>query len=405
MVILQTLKRSARMETLEKLFRMKKKLIVGLMSGTSADGIDAALVEIRGSGEKSLLRLLAYETYDYPRGYKQFLLKNSDTLTARLDDITRLDMLIATFFADAVKKIIRKANKHHDEIDLIGSHGQTIHHLPVTQKMFGKNIRGTMQIGNPSAIAKLTGIITVGDFRTGDVAVGGTGAPLVPLYDFLMLRSKKVIRAILNIGGIANITLLPKNCSIDHVLAFDTGPGNMVIDKLMQQFYNKPFDKNGETASEGKILPSLLFWLAQHKYFNLRPPKSTGREMFGDDFVKSILKKADGARKKDIISTVTEFTALSIYESYLKFIQPKRRIQELIVSGGGVHNKYIMGALRRYFDGISIITTDAAKIPIDAKEAMCFALLANETISGNPGNVPGATGAKKQTVLGTICLP
>ncbi len=393
------------MELLEKLFRKKNKLIVGLMSGTSADGIDAVLVKIQCSGTTSIVRQLTFETYPYPKGFKNLLLENSDAKTARLDDITRLDMLIAFFFADAVKKIVRKASKRISEIDLIGSHGQTIHHLPINKKMFGKFVRSTMQIGNPSIIAKLTGVVTIGDFRVGDVAVGGSGAPLVPLFDFLMLRSDKVNRAVLNIGGIANITILPRNCSINRVTAFDTGPGNMIIDRLMKKFYNKPFDKNGETASEGKILPSLLFWLIQHPYFRIKPPKSTGREMFGESFVEDIQTKTRRANKEDIITTVTEFTALSIYESYLKFIRPKMKIQELIVSGGGVHNSYIMNALKRYFEGVKVRTTDEMNISSDAKEAICFALLANETISGNPGNIPGATGAKKQTILGTICLP
>jgi anhydro-N-acetylmuramic acid kinase len=393
------------MEKLEKLFGKKKKLVVGLMSGTSADGIDAALVEITNSGTKSIVRQLAFNTYPYPAGYKQFLLKNSNTQTAKLDDITRLDMLIASFFADAVKNVIRKAGRHIGEIDLIGSHGQTIHHLPAATKMFGKSIRSTLQIGNTSAIAKLTGIITVGNFRTGDIAVGGTGAPLVPLYDYIILRSPKFDRAILNIGGIANITSLPKKCSINRVLAFDTGPGNMLIDRLMYHLYNKQYDKKGEIALSGKILPRILYKLSQHPYLKLKPPKSTGREMFGDEIVKSIIRQSHGNKKKDIITTVAEFTALSIYQSYLMFIKPKNNIQELIVSGGGVHNQYIMEALKRYFNQTDVRTTSELGISVDAKEAVCFALLANETISGNPGNVPGATGANRQTILGTICLP
>jgi anhydro-N-acetylmuramic acid kinase len=173
----------------------------------------------------------------------------------------------------------------------------------------------------------------------------------------------------------------------------------------MQKFYHQPFDKNGEIATEGKILPLLLFWLMQHPYFRMKPPKSTGREMFGESFAEEIQTKTRRADKKDIITTLTEFTALSIYESYLKLIRPKNKIHELIVSGGGVHNFYIMNALKRYFDNVNVRTTDEMKISSDSKEAICFALLANETISGNPGNIPGATGAKKQTILGTICLP
>ncbi|MBI5022185.1 MAG: anhydro-N-acetylmuramic acid kinase [Ignavibacteriales bacterium] len=392
------------MEVLIKLFNKKKKIVVGLMSGTSADGIDAALVEVSGSGENSHLRLIKFITVPYPKGYKEVLLKNSDERTAKLDEMARLDMLIAEFFADAVKKLSRKSEIPMNKIDLIGSHGQTIHHLPNPIQLFGKNIRSTMQIGNPSAIAKLTGIVTVGDFRMGDVAVGGTGAPLVPYFDFIMFRSKKINRALLNIGGIANITVLPKNCNINQVTAFDTGPGNMIVDGLIKKLYNQAFDKNGEVASSGKLTPLLLQQLITHPYLRMPPPKSTGRELFGKNIIDAILNKHKSAPKQDIIATVTEFTALSIYLNYLEFVQPKTKIDELLVSGGGVHNKYMMDALKRYFGNIKVGTVENI-IPSDAKEAVCFAMLANELISGNPTNMPSVTGAKKRTLLGTIALP
>jgi len=351
------------------------------------------------------LKQLAFKTFQYPTGYKQFLLRNSDPATARLDDITRLNMLIAEFSATAVKKIAQTAGKRLETINLIGSHGQTIQHLPLPHRFWGTHVRSTFQIGSPAAIAKLTGIITVGDFRTGDVAVGGNGAPLVPLFDFLMLRSRTVNRAALNIGGIANITILPKRCTINDVIAFDTGPGNMTIDELMRQFFRVPYDKNGNTASNGKIVPSLLRNLLSHPYMKIKPPKSTGREMFGRKFISKILSLTKGVKKEDIIATVTEFTALTVYQHYLQFIRPRCRLDELFVSGGGVHNRYLMNALQRYFDGIAVLTTNHLNIDADAKEAICFALLANETIAGNPGNIPGATGAWKQTILGSICLP
>lgn len=393
------------MKTLERLFRKNKKLVVGLMSGTSADGIDAALVEIRGSGTKSAVKLIAFETYSYPRGFKEFLLKNSNATTAQLDEIARLDMLIAQLFAEAVRKIVRKSGKRMSAIDLIGSHGQTIHHLPILNKLFGHQVRSTMQIGNPSIIAKLTGVVTVGDFRVGDVAVGGTGAPLVPLFDFLMLRSDRFNRGILNIGGIANLTILPKKCSLDNVVAFDTGPGNMLIDYLAQKLFRRPFDEFGMIALKGKINPSLLKWMIEHPYLKQPIPKSTGREMFGEEFARNILKRSRNFDRKDIITTVTEFTALSIYHHYIQFIQPRTKIQELIVSGGGVKNIFIMNSLQRYFGNVRILTSDEMQIPSDAKEAICFALLANETISGNHGNIPNATGAQRSTSLGVIALP
>lgn len=375
------------------------------MSGTSADGIDAVVVEITGNGRQTTVREIASAIYSFPRGYKKFLLQNSDPDTARLDDLTRLNVLIAELFAEAAGKIAKSAGKRLSEIDLIGSHGQTVQHLPVAKVIFGRKIRATLQLGDPSVIAKRTGIVTVGNFRMGDIAVGGSGAPLVPLFDFLMLTSKTKNRLVLNIGGIANFTVLPRSCSINQVLAFDTGPGNMVIDALVQRLYHKNFDTRGIIASSGKIVPALLNRLRVHPYLTMKPPKSTGRELFGKEFVKNLLQNSRGIHSRDIIATVTEFTALSIFESYLRFVLPKISVDEILISGGGTRNPYMMDALRRYFGKMEMKTTDDVQISSDAKEAICFALLANETISGNPGNIPGSTGARKLTALGAICLP
>jgi anhydro-N-acetylmuramic acid kinase len=393
------------MNTLERLFRKKIRLVIGLMSGTSADGLDAVLVRITGSGSSTRIEQLMHDTFPFPRGYRTFLLKNSEAATAKIDEIARLDMCIAMFSADAVARLIRRAGLSHSEIDLIGSHGQTIHHCPEQKTLFGKPVRATFQIGNPSAIAKLTGIVTVGDFRAGDIAAGGTGAPLVPLFDYLMIRSNLYNRAALNIGGIANITLLPKRSGLQRVEAFDTGPGNMVIDSLTKRFFRRPFDRNGEIALAGRSHPPLLRSLLRHPYLLKNPPKSTGRELFGEDFIRRILSTSRGVDPQDIITTVTEFTALSIHNSYLRFIRPRLKIDELIVSGGGVHNRFLMETLRRTFDRVRVRTADELGIPSDAKEAICFALLANETIAGHPGNIPRATGAARQTILGTISLP
>ncbi|HYQ87177.1 MAG TPA: anhydro-N-acetylmuramic acid kinase [Bacteroidota bacterium] len=389
----------------KKVQRRNKRLVVGLMSGTSADGIDAVLVEVAGSGARTRFRRLAFETFPYPPGFKAFILKNSDPHTARLDDLARLNVLIALLFSDAAKGIIRTAGKTPSEVDLIGSHGQTIRHLPEPLRMFGRTVRSTLQIGSPAVIAKATGILTVGDFRLADIGVGGAGAPLVPYVDYLFLRSRRVNRLALNIGGIANVTVLPKNCSLDKVFAFDTGPGNMVIDSLTEIFFRKPFDAGGSIAAAGAIIPSLLAWMVRHPYLAKRPPKSTGREVFGKPFVKKLIRRAHGRSGRDMITTASEFTALSVYLGYRRFIRGKMKAQELLVSGGGARNPYIMDALRRYFSGLKISTTDETLLPADAKEAICFALLANETISGNTANVPGATGAVRPTILGTICPP
>lgn len=375
------------------------------MSGTSADGIDAVLLRVDGNGVETKFKQLSFTTVKYPQGFKEFLLRNSNPQTVRLDDIARLNILVGEYFADAVKNVVRRAGKQPSGIDLIGSHGQTIAHFPGSRKMFGKSISATLQIGDPSVIAKHTGVVTVGDFRVADVAVGGSGAPLVPYVDYLLFRSKTKNRALLNIGGIANITVLPRNCALSDVFAFDTGPGNMIIDALMQRFYNKSFDKDGRMARSGTLIPGLLRWLMRHPYFSKRPPKSTGREMFGEQFVRQLVRKATGLKKQEIIATVTAFTPLSVYDAYIRFILPHMKLDELFVSGGGAHNPVIVEYLKRSFSRVRVETVETVGMSSDAKEAICFALLANEAIAGNPANVLGATGAKRSTVLGKICLP
>ncbi|MDP1677276.1 MAG: anhydro-N-acetylmuramic acid kinase [Bacteroidota bacterium] len=396
------------MSKLSFLQAKKKKLVVGLMSGTSVDSIDAVLVEISGSGTSIRFKQIAFYTHQYPNGYKKFVVQNSLPGSGSVDTLSTLNILSAHFFVDAVKALAKKAKVPLTGIDLIGSHGQTIHHLPEYRTLFGKKVHSTLQIGDPSTIAKLTGIVTVGDFRTGDMALGGQGAPLVPYFDYIAFRSTKKNRALLNIGGIANITLLKKNCSVTDVSAFDTGPGNMVIDALMNKMYNKPFDHHGNIASRGKILSGLLETLLHHPYFVRPLPKSTGREMFGDAFVEKILKKQlKNIRGEDIIATATEFTAITIYDQFNRFLRKRLQsemLDELIVSGGGSKNGVLMDTLQRYFSPTQIITSDSLGVSSDAKEALCFAILANETVAGNNSNIPNVTGASHGTILGKICL-
>lgn len=379
------------------------------MSGTSADGIDAALLHVRGSGMSTRFRLRGFTTVPYPRGLREFLFENSDPETARLHDVARLNILLGELFAQAARRVVWLGGKRMADVDLIGSHGQTIAHDPHLVRMFGKRIRATLQIGDPSVIAKRTGVVTVGDFRVADVAVGGSGAPLVPYVDYLLFRSRNKNRALLNIGGIANITVLPKNCMLNDVIAFDTGPGNMLIDALMRRLYKLPFDRDGRAAARGKLIPRLLSWLMSHPYLAKHPPKSTGREMFGETFAEKILhqlsRMARRVIKEDVVATVSMFTALSVYDAYLRYIRPRGKLDELFICGGGGRNRYLVNLLQNLFDGVRVDVVDALGMNADAKEAICFALLANETIAGNPGNVPSATGAKRTTVLGKICLP
>jgi len=374
------------------------------MSGTSADGIDAALVRVSGSGVGTHLTQLDFGTYPYPAGLRSLILENSLPGTGSVDLLCELNVVIAHFFADAVKKIARKARVQLSDIDLIGSHGQTVHHLPQLKRIFGKTIRSGLQIGDPATIAKLTGITTVGDFRTGDMAVGGQGAPLVPYFDYLMFRSKTKNRILLNLGGIANFTALPKKCSVEDVVAFDTGPANMVIDGLMLELYGRKFDRNGSIAQSGWVATDLLSELMTHPYFKQRPPKSTGREVFGKMILPKILKHRRTLEKEDLIATATRWTALSVFDQYKRFIEKRMSADEVLVSGGGAHNRSVMTGLQECFHPVPVKKIESIGFSSDAKEAVCFAVLANETICEHPSNVPRVTGASRPVILGKICL-
>jgi anhydro-N-acetylmuramic acid kinase len=392
------------MHQLHRLQGKKKKLIIGLMSGTSADGIDAVLLRVSGSGIRTSFKQLAFISCPYPSKLRKLILRNSSADSSSVEEISHLNLILGEFFADAAARVTKRAGYKLSDVDLIGSHGQTIHHLPNLWRFAGKRIRATLQIGDPAVIAKRTGIITIGDFRVGDIALGGQGAPLVPYIDYLLFRSRTISRGLLNIGGIANITILPKNSGVDDIRAFDTGPGNMVIDALTRRFYQQPYDKSGNFAMRGKVSRSFLRRLGEDPFLRRKPPKSTGREEFGEGFVSRVLRQGASLTKLNLLATVTEFTAYSVYQNYKMFVEKKTRLDELIVSGGGAHNRAIIAGLRRYFTFAQVRTIEDYGISSDAKEAICFALLANETIAGNPGNVPNVTGAKKLTILGKICL-
>jgi len=390
-----------------KLQNKKSKIIIGLMSGTSLDGIDCVLCKIKNPGTETKIKVINFITFPFPKGLKEVLIENSTPGKGNVTEISKLNFLLAHIYADAVKEIAKKSKISLTKIDLIGSHGQTIQHLPQKENYFGYKFGSTLQIGDPAVIAKLTGITTVGDFRPGDMALGGEGAPLVPYFDYLLFNSKSRNRALLNIGGISNITILEKNANPNDVLAFDTGAGNMLIDFLAKKLFNKEYDVNGNFAEQGKINERLLKELIKKDNFiTKKPPKSTGRERYGMAFIEILLKKFKKISKYDIITTVTDFSAYSVYRNYELFIKNKIKIDELFVSGGGAKNKFLLKRLKKYFGlSVDIKTIDSLGISSDAKEAICFAVLANETISGNPSNIPKVTGAKKQTILGKICLP
>ncbi len=377
----------------------------GLMSGTSADGVDAAVVRFTRAGGNHRVELLGFKTYPYPPGFRRRLLKNSDPATADLAELSALNILTAELFSDALLRLLASLRIATRDVNFIGSHGQTVGHFPARRKLFGYEVRSTLQIGHPSVIAKRTGVTTVGDFRIADVALGGSGAPLVPLCDHLLHGSRTLNRAALNIGGIANVTVLPRGGAPGDVVAFDTGPGNMLIDRLAERFFSKPFDRDGAVARRGSIIPALLKRMSAHPYVKLAPPKSTGREAFGDAYLSGLLKEFGKETPEDLVATVTEFTAMSVYLAHLLHVRKRDFPEELIVSGGGARNAYLLDALRRYFHPARVMASDETGIPSDAKEAICFALLAWRTLRGRPGNIPAVTGARRLSVLGVICPP
>ncbi len=391
---------------LKKLIELKEKnpkIIVGLMSGTSVDGVDVAVVEVKNSGKETQIKTLGWKVFPFPADLKAMILKNSHPETSRVDEICRLNFLLAQIYADSILKTLNEIGLSVNDVDLIGSHGQTIQHLPDEVEMFGYRVKATLQIGDPGVITKLTGIPVVGNFRVGDMALGGEGAPLAPYFDYLIFSSRDLNRLLLNTGGIANFTILKKNANAEDIIAFDTGPGNMVVDALVRIFFGKNYDEDGEIAQRGNVSDELLEKMSRHPFIKRKPPKSTGRETFGSDFVSQVLKWSQelSLKPEDIIATATEFTVYAIYKNYELFVKPEVKIDEVIVSGGGAKNKFMLSLLSRYFK-IPVRLSDEFGIPSDIKEAVCFAVLANETISGNPSNIKSVTGAKEMTVLGGV---
>lgn len=378
--------------------------IIGLISGTSTDGIDAALVQITGLGLQAKLRPIEFESYPYPSKLRQKLLEVAQK--GRVDEICHLNFYLGELFARAAIKIAAKAGVARTEIDLIGSHGQTIHHLPDEKREKGFRIRSTLQIAEPSVIAERTGITTVADFRPRDIAAGGHGAPLTPYLHWILFHHPERARLVVNIGGISNITYLPAKGESSEVLAFDTGPGNMLIDGIMEQSSNRRrrMDWNGATASRGMANGELLKRLMRHPFIRQAPPKTTGREAFGQHFVHEVIRSAKrlGIRLQDILATVTAFTAQSVAFNCQRFILPKAELAEVIVGGGGTKNATLMAMLKEALAPITVLPFEAFQLDSKAIEAMAFALLAYETIMGEPNNLPAATGARHSVVMGKI---
>ncbi len=383
--------------------RGRGTLALGVMSGTSADGIDVALV--RTSGQKASLENFA--AFPFPRQVQKAILKLGEGRPITTGEISQLNFLLGELFAGAALAACRKFRIAPAQISVIGSHGQTVFHQGMPTRFNGQRVASTLQIGDPSVIAVRTGITTVGDFRPADMAAGGQGAPLVPFVDFLLYRHPRIGRVALNVGGIANVTVIPAGAKLDDVFAFDTGPGNMVIDALVRHFTHgrKGFDRSAEMAAKGRLLPGLLQTLLRDRYFSKFPPKTAGREQYGEKYLRALLSHGEARRAdpEDVIRTATILTALSILDAFHRFIAPKAKIGELIVSGGGAHNPLLIAQLESGLSAARVREAGELGVPGDAKEAFAFAVLANETLHKRPANVPGATGAKKAVVLGKIC--
>ena len=381
-----------------------ERLIVGIMSGTSADGVDAALLRVRGSGEALSWRLLRHETLHYSVKVRDMIRRCSEPGSGDAASICRLNVLLGELFARAVAHVAERGGVDPKSIDLIGSHGQTLQNLPGPVTITGITVRSSLQVGEPAVIAERTGVTTVANFRAGDLAAGGQGSPLESYIDFLLFRNRSRGRLVINIGGVASLTAIPANAPADRVLGFDTGPGNMVIDGLVSHMTGgrEAFDHGGRYGRMGKVAEELLARLLDHPYLVTPPPKSCGREEFGLPFLESILKENAALPPNDLIATATRFTAESIAFACRRYIMPHNVYEEAIVSGGGARNDLLMEQLRAAIPELSIKESDEYGLPASAKEAASFALLANEAIHGASNNLPSVTGAARPAILGAI---
>ena len=382
------------------LFNKKSRIVIGVLSGTSVDGVDTVLLKVRGNGINTKIDVLDFESYPIKKELKEYILKCSSKNTGNAENICKLNFLVGHLFAQSIKKLISRNNLLTKDIDLIGSHGQTIYHYPFNIKLFSFNSKSTLQVGDISVISNQTGITTVGDFRTADVSVNGDGAPLVPYLDYILFSSRTLNRVLVNIGGVSNVTFLKRSGKQDDVTAFDSGPGNMMIDYLTKKFFSKKYDKDGRISSKGKINPELFKLIcSKDRFYKKNPPKSTGREYYSEKFIEDILRTSGNILPEDIIATFTHFTAYTIYHNVKKF-----RADELIISGGGARNRTLMNYIKDLFKNTKVKLMDMNGINPDNKEAVLFAVLANELISGNKSNMPSVSGSDRKVFLGKISI-
>jgi anhydro-N-acetylmuramic acid kinase len=388
----------------------RARLAIGLMSGTSMDGIDAALVRLTGSADQPQVRLLAFDTFPYPPEVKEWLMGVAAGELTSAGGISRLNFLLGELFANAALGVCRVAHVSPGSVSVIGSHGQTVFHqgrlelIPGHSEAAGPS---TLQIAEPAVIAERTGAPVVADFRTADMAAGGQGAPLVPMVDYLLLRDARKGTVALNVGGIANVTVIPAKAKPLDVTGFDTGPGNMVSDALVRHFTGgrEHYDAGGRVAARGRVNEAVLAELLRYPFFSEAPPKSAGREQFGRHFVESYFLSRRRARFEDLLRTALELTARTLVDAVARFVVQETRMDRMIVSGGGAHNRTLLKRLAELLPQVTVELSSRHGLPVDAKEAIAFAILGDRTLHGLPGNLPRVTGARRGVVLGKTLHP
>jgi len=380
-------------------------IVAGVMSGTSADGINVALVRITSSRSRAGtpgLHFLAHAEYPYPKHVRRAVLAAMNSTNANVPNLARLNFLLAELYSDAV---LATQRRFHLKAELVGCHGQTLYHQGEVAPFLGRRLAATWQTGEGAFVAARVGVPVVSDFRPADMAAGGKGAPLVPFLDFLLYHDSRVGRIVQNIGGIANLTAIPASASPNSVVAFDTGPGNMLIDAVTERLFGKAFDRDGRIAGSGVVLDPVISDVMRGAFFRRKPPKTAGREEFGREFAQNFVRRCGRVDKRDIVSTATALTARSIADALRRFVINRTgTYRDFIVSGGGASNPTLMAMLANELRplGLQIRTSDEFGLPSEAKEAAAFALLAFHTWNRKPSNVPSATGAKRPAILGKI---
>lgn len=375
------------------------KLAIGIMSGTSLDGIDVVIAEIKGYNQDTKVNILAFDSFEYE---KTLLLKikeciNNEFVSKAL--ICSLNFELGYAYSNAVKIACKKYGINLDDVEFIASHGQTIFHI---NDSFDSYIRSSLQLGEGSIIANQCKTTVVSNFRAADIAVGGKGAPLVPFSDYILFNDSSKNRSVHNIGGIANMTVIKKGSELEDVFGFDSGPGNMMIDYACKKYFNVDYDNNGEIARKGNVIEDFLRELLNNDYFKVKPPKSTGRELFGDDYTEKMCLKYENHLKEDIVRTLTEFTKVTIVDSYKEFILPFTKLDEIIFCGGGVYNTFLIEIIKKELPQISILTLEDIGYNSSSKEALAFIVLGNQTLNYSSSNVLKVTGAKEQVILGQV---